>query len=144
MATLTLEDKTRNGLLKKYHTLCGQLGLSDDTRRAMLYRSYNAISSTDLSAQQLIDICGLMERELNPELAELDKWRKRLIKSIDAFLELVGKQKNIAIIKAIGCRAAKRENFNDIPKEQLRSLYSAFTRAQKDQRSVNDLIVELL
>jgi len=144
MATLTFEDKTRNGLLKKYHTLCGRVGLSDDNRRAMLVSNFGVVSSADLSVQQLINVCGVLERELNPELAELDKWRKRLIKSIDVWLELVGKKKNIGYIKAIACRAAERNNFNDIPKEQLRSLYSAFTKAQKDQLAVNGLIIEIL
>jgi hypothetical protein len=133
-----------NKALKKYHTLCGKLRLDDETRRGMLWRSYGVTSSAEMKYSQLLDAVAVLERELNPEQEEMDKWRKRLIKSIDTWLTLTGKEKNISIVKAIACRAAKRTNFNEIPKEQLRSLYAAFTGAQKDQRAVNELIEECL
>ena len=43
--TLTFKDKQRNALLKKYHTLCGRVGLDDYTRRMMLVQHYNDVSS---------------------------------------------------------------------------------------------------
>ncbi len=145
MTTLTHNPgKDKNSLLKKYHTLCGRVGLNDDTRRAMLVRNYRVQSSRDLTVLELADVCNILERELNPELEEMDKLRKRLIKSIDAWLELTGKEKNISIIKAIACRASKRKHFNQMPKEQLRSLSALFSNAQKDQRAVNELILEIL
>jgi hypothetical protein len=56
----------------------------------------------------------------------------------------MGKTGNGQIIKAIACRASGREGFNEIPLEQLRSLYYAFSKKQKDLAVVEDMtLVEL-
>lgn len=143
MATLTFKDKTKNALLKKFHTLLGRTGIGSDGKEAILY-GYGVESSRDLTAEQLIEICNSLDMQLNPELAELDKARKRVFGAIGGWLQAM----NIApsnsstgggMIKAIACRAAGRERFNDIPLEQLRSLYSAFKKKGNDLAMVERL-----
>ena len=141
MATLTFEDKQTNALLKKFHTLLGKAGIGADGKEAILH-SYGAISSRDLSATQLIEICNALDKQLNPELAKLDKHRKLLMASIGGWLRAMGRTDDSAKIKAIACRASERSNFNDIPLEQLRSLYSAFNKKQKDLANVEILTIE--
>lgn len=138
MATLTFEEKQIKGLIKKFHTLLGLTGSGEKAKEAIL-SGYGVTSSRDLSAAQLIEACNALDRELNPKLAELDRHRKRLIASIGAWLRAMNVQENIGKIKAIACRAAKRDEFNDIPLEQLRSLYSAFNKKKKDLETVEQL-----
>ena len=144
MATATFKDKQRNALLKKYHTLCGRVGLDDYTRRMMLVQHYNVVSSSDLDVNQLFDACAVLDAQLNPKAAELDKSRKRLIASVGGWLRLIGYEQNTTINKAIATRAAKRKNFNDIPLEQLRNLYATFNKKQRDFANVEELTIDIL
>lgn len=70
---------------------------------------------------------------------ELDVWRKRLIASVGGWLTATGKQGGMEVIKAIACRAAQKDDFNAIPKQQLVSLYNAFVQKQKDLKTVNNI-----
>ncbi|MDH8700848.1 hypothetical protein M2138_000182 [Dysgonomonadaceae bacterium PH5-43] len=143
MATLTFEEKQIKGLIKKFHTLLGLTGGGEKAKEAIL-SSYSVTSSRDLSAAQLIEACNALDKELNPKLAELDQHRKRLIASIGAWLRAMNVQENIGKIKSIACRAAKRDEFNEIPLEQLRSLYSAFNKKKKDLDMVEEITIEVL
>ena len=141
MATLTFEDKTKNGLIKKFHTLLGRAGIGSEGKEAIL-SGFRAASTRDLSAAQLIDACNALDMELNPALLQLDRHRKLLMAAIGGWLRAMGETSNAAKIKAIACRAAERNNFNDIPLEGLRSLYGAFLKKQKDLRRVEDMTAE--
>ena len=141
MATLTFEDKQKNALLKKFHTLLGRTGAGNDAKEAILC-SYRVESSRDLSVAQLIEACNALDMQLNPALAKLDKLRKRLMASIGAWLQSMNLEQSAAKIKAIACRAARREQFNDIPAEQLRSLYSAFNKKKKDLQVAEEMTTE--
>jgi len=143
MAALTFEDKQINGLIKKFHVLLGKTVAGSEGKEAILH-SYGVGSSLDLSVAQLIEICNALEQVLNPKLAELDRNRKRLIASIGAWLRAMNRIDNIQIIKAVACRASKRDSFNEIPIEQLRSLYSAFIKKKKDLAMVEKLTVDEL
>ncbi|MCL2651153.1 MAG: regulatory protein GemA [Candidatus Azobacteroides sp.] len=139
----TLIDKQQKWLLKKFHTLCSRLGMDDETKRAMI-RTYGVESSRDLPVKDLTDLCTKLEQIFNPQLVGLDKWRKRLIASIGGWLRAMSRPENIKIIKAIACRAAQVETFNDIPMERLRSLYAAFNKKKKDLAMVEQLTIEEL
>ena len=141
MATLTFEDKQINGLIKKFHVLLGKTGAGSEGKEAIL-PSYGVGSSRDLNAAQLIEACNALDKILNPRLAELDQHRKRLMASIGAWLRAMSVPSNGTKIKAIACRASQRDNFNDIPLEQLRSLYAAFNKKQKDLAMVEALTIE--
>jgi hypothetical protein len=143
MATSTFLDKQQKGLLKKYHTLCAKLGKSESEKREIV-AAYGAVSSRELTAYDLMDICNKLDAEITPKLADYDKWRKRVIASIFAWRKALCQPTNINEVKAIACRAAKADSFNAIPLERLRSLYGAFTNKAKDLQFVGELTVEEL
>ena len=143
MATLTFEDKQINGLIKKFHTLLGRTGGGQEAKEAILH-GFGVASSRDLSAEELIKACNALEALINPKLAELDRHRKRLMASIGAWLRAMSILSSSTKIKAIACRASGRDSFNDIPLEQLRSLYAAFNKKQKDLRNVELLTTEYI
>lgn len=127
-------DKIHKDLLKKYHTLAGQLGMTDEEKRALLAQ-YKVQSSVDLSQHELVDVCACLSREIERRYGHqsMDALRKRLIAVIGKYLTACGKSEvNISYIKATACRAAEIKDFNRIPRERLRSLYGAFALKLKD------------
>jgi hypothetical protein len=137
----TFVEKEQKGLLKKFHTLACKAGMRQEEKDALL-ESYGVESSCDLTAKDLLDICNKLEMQSNPRLAEMDVWRKRLMAAVGGWLRAMGRESNGQVIKAIACRAAARVSFNEIPLEQLRSLYYAFGKKQKDLRKVEELTDE--
>lgn len=137
-------DKIHKDLIKKYHTLAGQLGMTDEERRALLSQ-YNVESSRDLSQHQLIDVCGTLAEELERRDGKdsMSTLRKRLIAVVGKYLKACGKEDvSMSYIKATACRAAEIEQFNKIPRERLRSLYGAFSLKIKDIKQVEAMYEE--
>lgn len=137
----------RNRLLGKYHSLCNQLRMSDDERRAMLWQNYKVMSSADLDNHQLIDLCSTLEQHANPAIERQNRERRRVIAAIGGWLRLSGSEKptpaeNLAYIKSIACRATKYDDFNAIPTERLRNLYATFANKQKDKRNLEAILKE--
>lgn len=126
-------------LLKRLHTLLGRLGVDDESRCDLLMFKYGVKSSADLNTKQLVELCDMLEADLNPQKRELDKNRKRVIAAIGGWLQKLGRENNLPHIKAIACRAAGVRSFNEISLERLRSLYSAFTNKQRDMEFVSTL-----
>ena len=143
MATTTFLDKQQKTLLKKYHTLCAKYGIAESEKRAMV-ASYGATSSRELDAYDLLDLCDRLEKANAPKLAEFDKWRKYVIKSIFVWREALNLPTNMNEVKAIACRAAQADRFNDIPMERLRSLWHAFKNKAKDLQFVEELTADEL
>jgi len=138
----TTQPKTHANLLKKYHTLCTKLGMSKDEKDQIL-TAYGVGSSTRLSIEQLRELTAKLEAMHKPKQAEGDKWRKRLIAAIDGWLRNLNNEPNIDLIKSVACRAAGGgRRFNEIPLEQLRSLYYAFRNKSKDLQKVDLLTSE--
>lgn len=77
---------------------------------------------------------ALMKRELTRQAVdELDNARKRLIAVLFSWLKNNEKEPTIQYVKAIACKSAKVENFNDIQLSQLKNLYRIFgTKNTKD------------
>lgn len=137
-------DKIHKDLVKKYHTLAGQLGMTDEDKRALLSQ-YNVESSVDLSQHQLVDVCACLARELEKRDGRdsMDALRKRLIAVVGKYLKACGKSDvTISYIKATACRAAGIREFNRIPRERLRSLYGAFMLKLKDINRVEAMYKE--
>lgn len=137
-------DKIHKDLLKKYHTLAGQLGMTDEDKRALLAQ-YNVESSVDLSQHELVDVCACLSREIERQCGHqsMDALRKRLIAVVGKYLTACGKSEvNISYIKATACRAAEIKEFNRIPRERLRSLYGAFALKLKDIKRVEAMYKE--
>lgn len=131
-------DKIHKDLVKKYHTLAGQLGMTDEERRALLAQ-YNVDSSVDLSQHQLIDVCACLARELDKRDGRdsMDALRKRLIAVVGKFLAMCGKgEVTISYIKATACRSCGIREFNRIPRQRLRSLCFAYNDKIKDMIAV--------
>ena len=143
----TFIDSERKRLLSKYHTLCRQLSMSDEERKAMLWQNFRAESGADLDNHQLIDLCYTLEQHANPKMRLQNQERRRAIAAIGGYLRLFCKEKadkaeNMEDIKSIACRATQYEDFNAIPTERLRNLYSTFTNKQKDKRSIEKILAE--
>ena len=137
----TMED-IHKGLLKKFHTLCSALTLSDDEKHAMI-GAYGVESSRDLNQHQLIDLCAALSQRASPkDLKELDRLRKQCIAAIGKWLTISGRKNELGIIKRIACRAAHHSDFNRIPRERLRNLVYLFNHKSADAEAVEELTRE--
>ena len=67
---------------------------------------------------------------------ELDTARKRLIAAIGAYLRENGNTENIDTIKAVACRAAKVERFNQITLSDLKFYTATFNAKTRDLKSL--------
>lgn len=132
------QSKTKTTLIRKLHALLSKLPDPEGAKEE-IKDAYCVVSTTDLSDEQLRCICTGLSLSSDPAKTEMDKWRKRLIASIGAWLNALNRDSNINIIKGIACRAAGAQAFNKIPKERLRSLYNAFNNKSKDLQSVAEL-----
>lgn len=146
---MTKENKTMDqihrGLLKKFHTLCSVLGLTDDQKKDIL-SSWGVESSRDLTQHQLIDICAKLSEQVNHKdgTASLDKLRKQVIAAIGSWLRETCQSQGISKIKGIACRATGYSEFNKIPRERLRNLIATFNNKTKDKKSVDALASAML
>lgn len=89
---------------------------------------------------------GAMEAHIHSggaEVARMNKYRKRVIAAIGAWLRSRCKKENIATIKAIACRAAKADKFNDIPASKLRALYEEWKNKKAVSVEVNAVVGEI-
>lgn len=138
-------DQIHRGLLKKYHTLCSVLGMSDDQKKDVL-ASWGVESSRDLTQHQLIDICAKLSEQVNGKngTASLDKLRKQVIAAIGSWLRETCQGEGISKIKGIACRATGYDDFNKIPRERLRNLIATFNNKTKDKKSVDVLASAML
>lgn len=134
----TYIDKKKNALLREYHALLVKAGIDDDGKMALL-SSYGVESGKDLNAYELMELCGTLYSLANPTLAELDKWRKRLLGAIGGYLRAMGKESDMVAIKAVACRAARSASLNAIPLDRLKSLYNAFSHRSRDIKVVSTI-----
>lgn len=131
-------DSIHKGILKKFHTLCSVLGLSEEEKCAIV-ESYGVESSRDMDTHDLINVCASLSDQVNKKngTGDLDKLRKRVMAAIGNYLtRCPGRQSNASIIKGIACRATGYEEFNKIPRERLRNLIATFNNKVKDAEGV--------
>ena len=145
MAENRTMDSIHRGVLKKFHTLCSVLGLSDDEKRSIV-RSYGVESSRDMDTHDLINVCASLSDQANQKngAGELDKLRKRVMASIGRYLRSLGKESNTSIIKGVACRATGYKEFNKIPRERLINLVATFNNKVKDAQGVNEVIASMM
>lgn len=145
MAENKTMDKIHKGILKKFHTLCRVLGMTEDEKRTLV-QSYGVDSSRDMDTHDLVDVCAILSEKANRKTGtdDIDKLRKRVMAAIGKYLQMLGKESNASIIKGIACRATGYENFNKIPRERLRNLIGAFNNKVKDTQTVNDMAVAMV
>ena len=145
MAENKTMDSIHRGILKKFHTLCSVLGLSQDEKRAIV-ESYGVESSRDMDTHDLINVCAHLSEQANQKsgTGEVDKLRKRVMAAIGSYLHSVNRESNTSIIKGIACRATGYKEFNKIPRERLRNLIATFNNKVKDGQGVNDVITSMM
>lgn len=144
LTTMCTMDKIHNGVLRKFHTLCSRLGLTEAEKRAIV-ESYGVESSADIDTHDLIDVCASLAKQLEGDKGdEMDKLRKRAMAAIGGYLRKINQQSNGEIIKGIACRSTGYESFNKIPAERLRNVYNTFRNKQKDIDAAESIAMELL
>ena len=57
-------DAIHRNILKKFHTLCSVLGLTEAEKRAIV-ESYGVDSSRDMDTHDLIDVCGKLSQQVD-------------------------------------------------------------------------------
>lgn len=136
-------DKIHNGVLRKFHTLCSRLGLTEEEKRAIV-GSYGVESSADIDTHDLIDICASLSKQLEGDKGdEMDKLRKRAMAAIGGYLRKINQASNAEIIQGIACRSTGYTSFNKIPAERLRNVYNTFRNKQKDIDAAESIAMEM-
>jgi hypothetical protein len=140
----TEKEKQRQGLIRKYHTLCGKLGLTDDARREMLRQNYGVESSKELYTEELTALCALLHGDLLGPEGKLQEARRREFGAVGGWMDMVygkvpegnkGRRlERVQKIKAIACRQTQYDDFMRIPLERLANVSFLFTKKQKDMR----------
>lgn len=139
----------KKSLLRKYHTVCRDLGITDAEKEAMK-ESFGVDSSRNLTEPQLSFLIDKLLSGQDYEKTQKsvqDTWRKRVMASVGAWLRLMNKEESPDIIKAIVCRAAGYTNFNKIPVARLRSIYYEFSHKAKttfDTQQVKKDLIEYM
>lgn len=134
--------------LKGLMTELSRKGLQND-RAEIIYNftGGRTQSARELTKAEITALCQSL-KNTSQNSAEMDKKRKRLLAAIFGVFKKMNKQPSIEYVKALACRAAKVERFNDIPSERLNSLYNAFIHAQRDlnfsQRVVDGALQDLI
>lgn len=129
------QEAYRKDLIKRLHAAKTEIGLTDDQYRAML-SGFGVESSKQLSIDELIRAIELLQTR-NPDD---DKWRKRCIAAIGAYLRVTNRKENTDLIKGIACKASGYANFNKIPTSRLRDIYYEFTRKAKLTANITKMV----
>jgi len=137
-------------LIRRYHTLCTKIGMSEEERRGMLVSNYGVESSKDLYVEELVHICRVLDDEVNRKEVKLQQARKRVFGAVGGWLDSIyGKvakndilkyRERIDKIKAIACRQTEHADFNKIPVERLNNVSYLFSKKQKDLKAGEILI----
>jgi hypothetical protein len=140
---MTTTEKQHAWLLKRFHTQCTRLGIEVDQKK-MIVAGFGYESSKDMSNEELQQACTIIERQLNPELVEMDKWRKRALAAIGGWLRTMSIEENPDKVKGIACKATQYSQFNEIPKDRLVNVYYSFLKKQKDWKRTEDIVKDEL
>ena len=126
-----MDDKKH--LIKRWHSLLNSLGI-DSATKSILLSQYGVTSSTELSAEQLKELCDSLQKD-DPR----DAARKRLLRILKDWAHLKGTNEDNDYLKGIAERAAGGTSFNQITLARLNSLYNAFLIQTKDMRTARNM-----
>lgn len=134
----TATDKQKSRLIRKYHTMCTKIGMTEEDRREMLSNNYGVNSSKDLTVDELEYLCNVLDRK---EI-RIREARTRVFGAVGGWLDILYGQvqkkdtsryrERIEKIKAIACRQTEYKDFNKIPLERLANVSFLFSKKQKD------------
>ncbi len=141
MLTTNKSNKSRHS---KFYVLLNKMGIPAEDKRDFIIDYTDGVtdSLTELWNNypgfytEMIRHMETMVRQIDNHNGEMDKYRKRVIAAIGGYFKQVGLIHNIDYIKATACQSAGYKSFNQIPKERLRNVYNAFTKMQKDFKTV--------
>ena len=137
-------DDIHSKVLRKFHTLCGVCGMTQDEKKALV-ESFGVQSSADIDTHDLIDLCNTLSRQADGvRFGRKDRLRKQVMAAIGGYLKKIGHDSNADIIKGIACRSTGYDDFNKIPVERLRNCYHAFVNKQKDIAGAEAVAIALL
>lgn len=129
-------DRQKTGLIRKYHTLCTKLGMTEGERRQMLSDNYGVESSKELYVEELQHLCNVLDSEANQKEIKLQEARKRVFGAVGGWLDILygyeRSEERKVKIKAIACRQTECKEFNKIPLERLNNVSHLFAKKQKD------------
>lgn len=141
----TLMETEKNRLIRKFHTLLAKGGISNEEKQAML-ASYGVTSSREMNTYELLELCGKIDRMVNPRTTEAEKWRRRVIAVVCDYLSECGYRYSepVEAAKKMACRISGQASFNRIPVDRLRSIYHAFRKRTDDLKAVDRMTREIL
>ena len=124
---------------RKLYWLLNELGLKDSV--ADLVSDETNGRTTHTSELSFIECMNLIRRleqytrtpqehPASQKTNTLDRRRKGVMKAIFAYGELNGLKYSSAYVKKVACRAAGRDNFNEITSGELTRIYNEFCRKQ--------------
>lgn len=132
--------------------LAGQLGIDKEAMGDIVleFTGGRTCHTSELSFLECREIIDFMQRALiqpgsrettsertdrmvegHPDRVELDRKRKGVIRAIFRWLELRGVNASMEYVKAIACRAAKRDRFNELSLGDLTRVYAEFCHKQE-------------
>lgn len=119
----TTIDRQKAGLIKKYHTLCGKLGMTDEEKRDILENNYGVKSSKDLYVEELQHLCKALEESINKpsdETTRMDKQRKKIFFLIRQICKHTKREYDKKKAYTMACRACGGvRNLNHATESQL-------------------------
>lgn len=119
----TTIDRQKAGLIKKYHTLCGKLGMTDEEKSEILENNYGVKSSKDLYVEELQHLCKALEESINKpndETTRMDKQRKKIFFLIRQICKHTKREYDKKKAYTMACRACGGvRNLNHATESQL-------------------------
>lgn len=140
----TATDRQKAGLIRRYHSLCTKIGMTEEDRREMLSNNYGVESSKDLYVEELEHLCNVLQSDANKKEIKMQEARTRVFGAVGGWLDILYGQvlkqdairyrERIEKIKAIACRQTEYKDFNKIPLERLANISFLFSKKQKDYK----------
>jgi len=136
-----LEQKRTPAQNRKLYWLFSRLGFDSDAIAECVYswtdgRTRHTSEMTYMECQEGIRIMETSMRSARQNRAqggsELDRARKKCLRSIFAYAELRGMEVDMDYVKGWACRAAGADRFNDISLKRLNSIYAEFCHKQRE------------
>lgn len=138
----TTIDIQKAKLIRKYHTLCTKIGMTEEERREMLSNNYGVESSKDLYVEELQHLCRVLQGEADKKEVKVQEARSRVFGAVGGWLDMMygpidrnntaAKEQRYEKIKAIACRQTEHKDFNQIPIERLNNVSHLFSKKLKD------------
>lgn len=149
----TTTDKRTLNQNRKLYWLLNRLNLKESV--ADLVADETGGRTTHTSELTFIECMNLIRRlerytrmaqehpaSLDITKEKMDRKRKGVIKAICAYGELCGRQYTVEYAKSIACRAAARDDFNDLTEKELTRIYNEFCRKQSAAKARTDVFVK--